>query len=107
MAEELISLKEAQEYLRVSGVKIWKLVKEGSLPVYTDPLDKRKKLVPRAEVEKLKEPQAVKKTAPTQPPKAKVVKQQPEPKPESRPVTKAEDKALSLPPEGKPFSIRD
>lgn len=61
MAGELISLKEAQEYLRVSNVTIWKLVKDGSLTVYADPLDKRKKLVSRVEVEKLKQPQIVKK----------------------------------------------
>ena len=60
MAEELITFKEAQGYLGISKAKMGRLAKEGSLPVYTDPLDKRKKLVPRAEVEKLKQPRAVK-----------------------------------------------
>jgi len=70
MAEELISLKEAQEYLGVSNVKMWKLVKEGNLPIYTDPLDKRKKLVPKATVEKLKQPKVIaKKETPARPPK--------------------------------------
>jgi hypothetical protein len=57
MAEEFISLTEAQKILGVSRVKMWQLAKK--LTLYTDPLDKRKKLVPRVEVERLKQPEAI------------------------------------------------
>jgi len=53
---EFLSLKEAQDYLSVSKTKMWNLVKSGVLTVYSDPLDKRKKLVRRDDIEKLKQP---------------------------------------------------
>lgn len=53
---EFLSLKEAQDYLSVSKTKMWNLVKSGVLAVYSDPLDKRKKLVRRDDIEKLKQP---------------------------------------------------
>jgi len=54
-----LTLKEAREYLKVSKPKIWRLVKQGVLPVYSDELDKRKKLVRREDVEKLKQPRRI------------------------------------------------
>lgn len=32
--EEYLTSKEAQSYLKVSSVTLWRLVKEGQLPVY-------------------------------------------------------------------------
>lgn len=58
MTEVYIPLKEARELLGVSRTKIWNLVKDGTLKKYEDPLDKRKTLVLRADVEKLKRPRA-------------------------------------------------
>jgi len=58
MPEELMTLKEAGEYLGVSKAKMWRLAKEGTLKVYYDPLDKRKRLVSRAQVEGLKQPRS-------------------------------------------------
>lgn len=34
MGEEYLTTKETQEYLKVSSVTLWRLVKEGKLPVY-------------------------------------------------------------------------
>ncbi len=53
---DLISLKEARTILNVSDYKMTSLVKEKALRLYTYPLDKRKKLVSKAEVESLKVP---------------------------------------------------
>jgi len=53
---EYLSLKEAQEHLGTSRTIMWRLVKLGDLPVYSDPLDKRKKLVKREDVDRLKLP---------------------------------------------------
>ena len=53
---EFFSLKEAQDYLSVSKTKMWNLVKSRVLAVYSDPLDRRKKLVKKDDVEKLKQP---------------------------------------------------
>lgn len=32
--DEYLTSKEAQEYLKISSVTLWRLVKEGQLPVY-------------------------------------------------------------------------
>lgn len=53
---EYLSLKEAQEHLGTSRTVMWRLVRSGTLPTYSDPLDKRKKLVTREDVDKLKLP---------------------------------------------------
>lgn len=57
--EEYISLKEAGDILKVSRTKIWALVRDGALRTYEDPLDKRKTLVLKSDVEKLKQPRAM------------------------------------------------
>jgi len=54
-------LTEAPDYLLKKGIKtnrtkMWRLVKEGTLPVYTNPLDKRKKLVKKADLDKFLHP---------------------------------------------------
>lgn len=110
MAEELITFKEAQEYLGISKAKMGRLAKEGSLPIYTDPLDKRKKLVPRAEVEKLKQPQAVKKetSAKIQWPEGKTFSSWDNPPPSEPEVAKqppAEVKKPEAKPEAKKASL--
>lgn len=51
-----VTLTEASEYLGVSTVKVWSLVKSGKLITYENPLDMREKLVRCEDVEKLKEP---------------------------------------------------
>lgn len=56
MPEEFMSMTEAREYLGISKTKIWRLVKEGAIKTYEDPLDKRKHLVRLRDVEKLKQP---------------------------------------------------
>ncbi len=58
MGEEYMSLKEAGDILKVSRTKIWGLVRDGALKTWGDPLDKRKTLVLRSDVEKLKQPRA-------------------------------------------------
>ena len=55
---DLISLTEAQRLLETSRNKIAELVRKGFLKPYTTPLDRRKKLVSKAEVEGLKVPRA-------------------------------------------------
>ncbi|MEO0250012.1 MAG: hypothetical protein ABIN58_10895 [candidate division WOR-3 bacterium] len=56
MPTDFMSLTEAQLYLGVSRIKMSKLVREKNLEVFTDPLDKRKKLLRREDVERLKTP---------------------------------------------------
>ncbi|MBL4888928.1 MAG: helix-turn-helix domain-containing protein [Candidatus Lindowbacteria bacterium] len=34
LRDEYLTSKEAQEYLKISSVTLWRLVKEGQLPVY-------------------------------------------------------------------------
>lgn len=49
-----MTVAEAQRELGVSKVKVAQLIREGLLHATPDPLDKRSKLIPRAEVDALK-----------------------------------------------------
>jgi hypothetical protein len=51
---DLITANEARSLLGVSRMKIANLLKEGILKTYQNPLDRREKLVSRAEVLELK-----------------------------------------------------
>lgn len=51
---DLIPVAEAQQLLSVSHAKIARIIKEGSIRHFPDPLDKRVKLVSRSEVMALK-----------------------------------------------------
>jgi excisionase family DNA binding protein len=50
---ETVTMREAAERLGVSNTKIWRLVKDGVLPVQRNPLDGRQKLVRVADLERL------------------------------------------------------
>ena len=51
---DLITTSEARQLLGVSGVKMAQLIREGIIPHFPNPLDRREKLVSRAQVESLK-----------------------------------------------------
>ncbi len=52
--DDLIKTAEAQRLLAVGKVKMAQLIKDGIVRYYTSPLDKRVKLVSRAEILVLK-----------------------------------------------------
>jgi excisionase family DNA binding protein len=52
--KDLITTTEARKLLGVSTYKIKTLLEDGAIKHYTSLMDKRKKLVSRAEVERLK-----------------------------------------------------
>jgi hypothetical protein len=52
--DDLIRTTEARKLLGVSTVKMTQLIKHGVFTVYQDLLDRRVKLISRAEVESLK-----------------------------------------------------
>ena len=52
--DDLIRTTEARKLLGVSTVKMTQLIKSGAFIVYSDLLDRRVKLLSRAEVEALK-----------------------------------------------------
>jgi excisionase family DNA binding protein len=53
MSEDRITAAEAQKHLGVSGKTMARLLKSGELPFERDKLDRRIKLVRRADVERL------------------------------------------------------
>ncbi len=55
---DLITVKEARTLLGVSSWKMAELLKGDALRHFTDPLDRRKKLVSKSEVLRLKMPRA-------------------------------------------------
>ncbi len=55
MSEQLMTLTEAAEALGVSRFKISRLVREGAIRAFVSPLDRRQRLVRRADVEALKQ----------------------------------------------------
>jgi excisionase family DNA binding protein len=54
MAEDLMTLTAAAEALKVSRFKISRLIRDGDLQAFVSPLDRRLRLVRRADVEALK-----------------------------------------------------
>ena len=56
LREERIKVTEAQRLLGVSKKKMASLLSEGTLPFELDPLDKRVKLINRADVDRLRGP---------------------------------------------------
>ncbi len=52
----LIQLTEAARRLGVSNTTMRRLVREGHVRTYSNPLDKRQKLVDPAEIERLRQP---------------------------------------------------
>ena len=54
--EEFLTVKEARDYLGTTKAKMARLLKEGHLPVYDNPLDRRVKLIRRADLDRLKVP---------------------------------------------------
>lgn len=54
-----LNLKEAARYLGVSDIKIRRLINKGLLKVSLDPLDDRKRLVKKSELDTLKTPHPV------------------------------------------------
>jgi hypothetical protein len=56
MENEYISLRKAREILKVSKLKMSGLVKENKIALFNNPLDKRQKLVKKADIEKLRTP---------------------------------------------------
>lgn len=54
MNDEFLSLMQAADYLRVSRMKVSRLVREGSLAYVTSPLDKRVKLFRRVDLDHLR-----------------------------------------------------
>ncbi len=51
---DLITTSEARALLGVSAVKMARLIREGTIRHFSDPLDKRVKLISKAEVLSLK-----------------------------------------------------
>lgn len=58
-SDEYLNLKEAARYLGVSDIKIRRLVTKGLLKVSFDPLDDRKRLVKKTDLDTLKTPRPV------------------------------------------------
>jgi hypothetical protein len=54
--DEYVTLGEATEILGVSRFKTWQLVREGVLPTFVSPLDRRQKLVRREDLGQLRHP---------------------------------------------------
>ena len=54
--DEYLTMTEAQEALGVSRFKIWQLVRDGVLQTYESSLDKRQKLIRRADLDAVKRP---------------------------------------------------
>jgi excisionase family DNA binding protein len=58
--DEFLSLKDAAQYLKVSDIKIRRLISKGLLTIALDPLDDRKRLVKKTDLDNLKTPRSIK-----------------------------------------------
>ena len=59
MGDEYVTMREAQEILGVSNFTVWQMVKDGRLTAYRSETDRRKKLIRRADLTALQQPQAI------------------------------------------------
>lgn len=57
--QEFVTMTEAQVILGVSRFKIWQLVKEGALQTFRSDLDRREKLIRRADLDQIRRPRAI------------------------------------------------
>ncbi len=55
-SDDYVTMGEAQDILNVSRFKLWQLVKEGALPTFVSPLDRRQKLIRRDDLDRLRQP---------------------------------------------------
>jgi len=51
-------MTEAARRLGISWMTLYRLVREGAIPTFSNPLDKRQRLVPLSAVEQLRDPAA-------------------------------------------------
>jgi excisionase family DNA binding protein len=58
LSVELATIQEAARFLGVSRTKVWQLLKNKVIPFQKDPLDDRKKLVRKSDLEQLKQASA-------------------------------------------------
>ena len=58
-SSEYLNITEAARYLSVSDIKIRRLINKGLLNVSVDPLDDRKRLVKRGDLDSLKTPRPI------------------------------------------------
>ena len=56
MVIEYLNLTEAKEYLGISKPTMWRLVKNGTIASFNDPVNKRIKLVRRDDLDKFRQP---------------------------------------------------
>ena len=56
MESEFVTMTEAQELLGVSRFKIWQLVRNGEIETFESQLDRRQKLIRRADLDALRNP---------------------------------------------------
>jgi excisionase family DNA binding protein len=54
--DQYLGITEAADHLGVSRYTMWRLVRKGEIPTFVSPLNRRKKLVRRDDVEQLKLP---------------------------------------------------
>ena len=58
--DEYLTVHEAAELMGVSRFTIWRRIRDGSLPAYRAGVDRRTRLVKRADVEALMRPRPIK-----------------------------------------------
>ena len=59
MDDEYLTVQEAADNLGVSRFTVWRLIRDEELTAYQSSVDRRRKLVRRADVEALKQPKAI------------------------------------------------
>jgi len=57
--DEYLTVQEAADNLGVSRFTVWRLIRDEELTAYQSSVDRRRKLVRRADVEALKQPKAI------------------------------------------------
>ena len=59
MEEQYVTMREAQEILKVSNYTMWKMVKDGRIKAYQSEVDRRRKLIRRSDLDTIMQAQPI------------------------------------------------
>ena len=61
--QDFLTMTDAAKYLGISKVTLWRRIRDGALPVYASDVNRRERLVKRADLDRVRAPRAIETTA--------------------------------------------
>jgi excisionase family DNA binding protein len=64
--QDYLTLTDAATYLGVSRQTLWRRIRDGALPVYSSEVNRRERLVKRADLDRIRTPRTIEPTTKTE-----------------------------------------